>query len=57
MYNVDKKREEKKKISSLKKAEKEAKRAQISVQILVNLINENPPRGVLKNCIYNWFLR
>ena len=53
MHNVIGKREEKKRIGSPKKAKREAKSAQISVQILVNLVNKNLPGGVLKNRIYN----
>ena len=53
IHNVIGKREERKRIGSPKLAEREAKRAQISIQILVSLANGNPPGGVLKNRIYN----
>ena len=49
MHNVTGKREERKKISSAKKAqrEREAKRAQpfVLVQTLAVLVNKNPPGG------------
>lgn len=40
------KREERKRISSLKKSEREAKRTPPSVQTFAGLVNENPTGGV-----------
>ena len=55
MHNVIGKRKERKRIGSPKKAKREAKMAQPSVQILNSLVNKNPPRVVYKNCINRFF--
>lgn len=50
----EKKRNE---LAAQKKAEREFKRAQLDLQILVNSINKHLSGSLWKSCIYNWFLR